>query len=65
MEGLTIDEMAEMLGIPRHTVEVRLNRAGIQPLTKNALYDKSVLDVVKSSPGKGRPRKEKPEKDGK
>jgi transposase len=57
MEGLTIDEMAEILGIPRHTIEVRINRAGIDPLTKSAVYDKSVLEIIRNVPGKGRPRK--------
>jgi hypothetical protein len=58
MEGLTIDEMAEILGIPRNTIAIRINRAGIEPLTKSAVYDKSVLDVIRDVPGKGRPRKQ-------
>jgi hypothetical protein len=59
MEGLTIDEMAEILGIPRNTIAIRINRAGIKPITKDAIYDKSALDAIRDVPGKGRPRKPK------
>ncbi|MDR1286287.1 MAG: hypothetical protein LBK08_01630 [Treponema sp.] len=61
MEGLTIAEMAEMLGIPYETAKVRLFRAGIKPVTKDALYDKSALEAIRNVPGKGRPKKAKPE----
>jgi predicted transcriptional regulator len=57
MEGLTIKEMAEMLGIEPSAVKQRLFVAGIKPITKDAVYDKSVLDVIKNAPSKGRPRK--------
>jgi hypothetical protein len=61
MEGLTIAEMAETLGIPYETAKVRLFRAGIKPITKDALYDKSALETIRNVPGKGRPPKAKPE----
>jgi hypothetical protein len=61
MEGLTIAEMAEMLGIPYETAKVRLFRAGIKPITKDALYDKSALEAIRNVPGRGRPPKAKPE----
>jgi hypothetical protein len=61
MEGLTIAEMADILGIPYETAKVRLFRAGIKPVTKDALYDKSALETIRSVPGKGRPPKAKPE----
>jgi hypothetical protein len=61
MEGLTITEMAEILGIPYETTKVRLFRAGIKPVTKDALYDKSALETIRNVPGKGRPPKAKPE----
>jgi hypothetical protein len=60
MEGLTIAEMAEILDIPYETAKVRLFRAGIKPITKDALYDKSALEQIRNVPGKGRPPKEKP-----
>jgi len=62
MEGLTIKEMAEILGILPNTVQQRLLVAKIKPLTKDAVYDKSALDLIRNVPGKGRPRKPKPEK---
>jgi hypothetical protein len=64
MEGLTIPEMAEILGIKRRAVETRLVRAGIKPITKDAVYDKSALDVIKNAPGKGRPKKPPESKSG-
>jgi predicted ArsR family transcriptional regulator len=68
MEGLTIDEMAEILSVKRRAIETRLKRLGIEPLTKSAVYDKSALEAIRDMPGKGRPRKkaaadtEKPKK---
>jgi hypothetical protein len=61
MEGLTVAEMAEILSIPYETAKVRLFRAGIKPITKDAVYDKSALDAIRNVPGKGRPPKAKPE----
>ena len=52
-------EMADILGIPVKTVNMRLFRQGIKPITKDAIYDKRVLKDIKSVPGKGRPKKEK------
>ena len=61
MEGLTIKEMAKILGILPNTVKQRLLVAKIKPLTKDAVYDKSALEQIRNVPGKGRPRKSKPE----
>jgi hypothetical protein len=61
MEGLTIPEMAEILGLEREAVLRRLLRAGIKPITKDALYDRSALEAIRSVPGKGRPPKKEPE----
>jgi predicted ArsR family transcriptional regulator len=60
MEGLTISEMAEILGIAPNAVMQRLYVAKIKPITKDALYDKSALETIRNVPGKGRPPK-KPE----
>jgi transcriptional regulator GlxA family with amidase domain len=59
MEGLTISEMAEILGVARRTVEMRLFRAGIKSISQEAVYDKSALEAIRDVPGKGRPRKPK------
>jgi hypothetical protein len=60
MNGLTVSEMAEKLGLDPHTVAVRLNRAGIKPNSKEALYDESALEAIKNVQ-MGRPPKAKPE----
>jgi len=57
MQGYTIIEIAEKLDISYLTAKQRLLRAGIKPITKDALYDMSVLDILKNTPGKGRPKK--------
>jgi hypothetical protein len=61
MEGMTITEMAEILEIAPNTVMQRLYVAKIKPITKEALYDKSALEAIRTVPGKGRPPKAKPE----
>ena len=58
MEGYTMTEMAELLDVPVKTVNMRLFRAGIKPMTKDALYNKSALDAIRNVPGKGRPKKD-------
>lgn len=57
-------EMADILGVQVKTVNMRLFRLGIKPITKDAIYDKSALKDIKAVPGKGRPKKqpEKPDK---
>ena len=57
MVGYTAKEIADILGINLKAAKLRIFRAGIKPITKDALYDKSVLDILKNTPGKGRPKK--------
>ena len=57
MEGYTAKEMADILGINLKAAKLRIFREGIKPITKDALYDKSVLEILKNTPGKGRPKK--------
>ena len=65
MEGLTISEMAEILSELPRTIERRIQRAGIRPLTKEAIYPKDTLAKIKNvkmgRPPKT-PEKAKPEK---
>ena len=65
MEGLTVEEMADILDIKPTTVRQRLMVAGIRPKTKSPLYDKSALEAIRSVPSKGRPPKAKPEEPAK
>ena len=57
MKGLTITEMCEILNLPFKTVEGRIQRAGLKPLTREALYDESVLEAIRNTPSRGRPKK--------
>ena len=61
MVGYTAKEIADNLGINLKAAKLRIFRAGIKPITKDALYDKSVLEILKNTPGKGRPKKTAPE----
>ena len=61
MEGLTILEMSKKLGISSNTLKQRITRLGIKPLTKDAVYDKSVLEKIRNVKSVGRPPKAAPE----
>jgi transposase len=64
MEGLTIKEIAERLGIQRKAVQKRLEAAQIKPKEfagKTAIYDLSVVAKIEKVRGKGRPPKVDPE----
>jgi hypothetical protein len=56
IKGLTIEEIAEDLGIPENTAKVRMFRAGITPLFRGALYPLDTLDHIRDAP-MGRPPK--------
>jgi transposase len=61
MQGYTITEIAGKLDISYITAKQRLLRAGIKPITKDALYSMDVLEILRKTPGKGRPKKTAPE----
>jgi hypothetical protein len=61
MEGLTITEIAQILGITPEAAKFRLYRAGIIPITREAIYAPSCVDQIREVSKGGRPRKEKPE----
>jgi|GEM_PF-1522718 len=61
MKGLTIDEIAEELGIPWKTAHKRIEKLGIKPLSYKAMYDSSVVEAIRNVPGRGRPPKPKAE----
>jgi hypothetical protein len=57
MEGITIDEICAKLKLPFKTVEGRIQRAKIKPLTRQALYPKDTLKKIENTV-MGRPKKE-------
>jgi hypothetical protein len=57
MEGLTITEIARLLRITPEAAKLRLYRAGITPITKEALYDPACVDQIREVSKGGRPRK--------
>jgi len=56
MEGMTVSEIAKELDISVDAVRKRIETAGIKPITREALYDKSVLPII-NSVKMGRPKK--------
>jgi hypothetical protein len=61
MEGMTIPEIAEKLGITYLAAKQRLLRAGIKPITKEAIYPNDAWEAIRDVPGKGRPPKARAE----
>jgi len=57
LTGITIDGIAHELNIPWKTAHKRLEQLGIEPLTRKALYDLSVVDKIREIPRKGSPKK--------
>ena len=53
MQGLTIKEMAEKLGISPNTVRQRLFQRGITPICKDAIYSPDALDQISDFQPKG------------
>ena len=56
MTGITIDEMCEKLGLSFKTVSARIYRAGLKPITRQALYAPDTIDII-SNVTMGRPPK--------
>jgi predicted ArsR family transcriptional regulator len=64
MQGLTVAEIAERLGIHPKAAKTRLRRAAIKPIEyagPTALYAPDVVEKIREVPGRGRPKKAKPE----
>ena len=53
---MTIDEMCEALKLPFKTVEARIQRAGIKPISRQAIYPPETLKII-SDVKMGRPKK--------
>jgi len=56
MEGITINEMSRLLKLPQKTIAIRIHRAGIKPITRQAVYSKDTPDKIKGVI-MGRPKK--------
>jgi len=59
MNGITIDEMCKELKLPFKTVEARIQRAGIKPISRQAVYPVDTLEKIKDVK-MGRPKKAAP-----
>jgi hypothetical protein len=59
MEGMTVSELAKELKITVDATRKRIETAGIQPITRDAIYDPSVMEILRKV-RMGRPPKEKP-----
>jgi len=49
IDGFTISELAERLELPYRTVQKRLKRAGIEPITTGAIYPKNALETLRKT----------------
>ena len=47
-EGITVSEMIEATGLRRNTIEVRIHRLGIKPLSYEARYPSGTLEKIKA-----------------
>jgi predicted RNA polymerase sigma factor len=61
MEGLTVSEIANLLKIPVQTAARRIERAGIKPLTREAVFPFDTPEKIRDANKRGRPPKAKPE----
>jgi predicted ArsR family transcriptional regulator len=55
MQGLTLTEIAAVLGIKPKTAEKRIEKLGIKPLTREVLYPLNTIDAIRNVK-MGRPR---------
>jgi AcrR family transcriptional regulator len=62
MQGMTVAEIAQALGLTPEAVRQRLSRKRLRPISREALYDPSVLALIKGTASPGRPPKAKPPK---
>jgi hypothetical protein len=59
MEGYTIEEMAKLTGKKYKAVAQIILRAEHEPIFSGNIYSVETLELVKNTPGKGRPKKAK------
>jgi hypothetical protein len=56
MEGLTVPEMAQMLGVKENAICQRLHNARIKPFSKRPLYTRADFEAIKNVKPKGWPK---------
>jgi hypothetical protein len=61
MKGETLTEISKALGVEKWAVEKRIHKAGIKPLTREAVYPVGTIETVRNAAPIGRPPKVKPE----
>ena len=59
IEGYTVAEIAKILSLPYRTVQKRLQRSGIEPITTGTIYPFEALKTVEKMSIRGRPKKPK------
>jgi predicted ArsR family transcriptional regulator len=62
-EGYTAKELADLLDISYENVRKRLEKAGIKPIAKEAIYPYTALEAIRNVGPVGRPPK-KPQEEG-
>jgi hypothetical protein len=58
MEGETLKEMAKLAGAKQRTIERRVQRAGIKPISREALYPIGTYEKIKDNNKVGHPKKD-------
>jgi hypothetical protein len=55
-EGITVSDLVKATGLRNNTIEVRIHRLGIKPLSDGSVYPPDTLDKIKAVK-RGRPPK--------
>jgi hypothetical protein len=58
-DGYTLQELSDILEIPKNTVSQRIHVKKIKPIARLAIYPPDTLDKIRDAP-MGRPPKPKP-----
>jgi hypothetical protein len=62
MNGMTVNEIGQALGISPKAAKMRLRTAGIKPTSyagPTAIYPEDAIERIRDVPGKGRPKGKK------
>jgi hypothetical protein len=57
VDFFTVQELSQKLGVDPSVIKMRLHRAGIKPVSKDALYPGEALKILLETPSPGRPAK--------